>query len=195
MVDAASGMAIRAGGGTRADDGVSCHGGERAARGPKNHPPTPCPMPRPHARPAPPQAAGTASSITTSPPGWTGCPSRWHWRVCGALGIAWVLDGLEVTLAGSLGAVLQRPDTLSLSAARWGWLARSMLPARSAGPGVRPARRQSWPQAPAPAHAAGLPAGHACHCHRPRLRLLRRLPLLHRAGHRWRICSHQFRHR
>ncbi|WP_084084876.1 MFS transporter [Cupriavidus sp. USMAA2-4] len=46
--------------------------------------------------------------------------SRWHWRVCGALGIAWVLDGLEVTLAGSLGAVLQRPDTLSLSAAQVG---------------------------------------------------------------------------
>jgi len=47
--------------------------------------------------------------------------SRWHWRVCIALGVAWVLDGLEVTLAGSLGAVLQRPDTLSLSALQVGW--------------------------------------------------------------------------
>jgi MFS family permease len=37
-----------------------------------------------------------------------------------ALGIAWVLDGLEVTLVGSLGVVLQRPDTLSLSAGEIG---------------------------------------------------------------------------
>jgi MFS family permease len=46
--------------------------------------------------------------------------SGWHWRVVGALGIAWVLDGLEVTLVGSLGVVLQRPDTLSLSASEIG---------------------------------------------------------------------------
>ncbi len=38
-----------------------------------------------------------------------------------ALGIAWVLDGLEVTLVGSVGAVLERPDTLSLNAAQVGW--------------------------------------------------------------------------
>ena len=37
-----------------------------------------------------------------------------------ALGIAWVLDGLEVTLVGSLGVVLQRPDTLSLSVSEIG---------------------------------------------------------------------------
>ncbi len=37
-----------------------------------------------------------------------------------ALGIAWTLDGLEVTLVGSLGVVLQRPDTLSLSASEIG---------------------------------------------------------------------------
>jgi MFS family permease len=47
--------------------------------------------------------------------------SRWHWKVVVALGIAWVLDGLEVTLVGSLGAVLERPDTLALSAAQIGW--------------------------------------------------------------------------
>jgi MFS family permease len=46
--------------------------------------------------------------------------SRWHWRVCIALGVAWVLDGLEVTLVGSLGAVLQRSDGLSLSAGEVG---------------------------------------------------------------------------
>ncbi|WP_076999282.1 MFS transporter [Variovorax sp. KK3] len=47
--------------------------------------------------------------------------SRWHWRVVIALGIAWVLDGLEVTLVGSIGGVLERPDTLALSAAQIGW--------------------------------------------------------------------------
>ena len=46
--------------------------------------------------------------------------SRWHWLVVIALGITWVLDGLEVTLAGSLGAVLTRHDALGLSDAQVG---------------------------------------------------------------------------
>ena len=46
--------------------------------------------------------------------------SRWHWRVVIALGVAWILDGLEVTLVGSLGGVLERPDTLGLSGAQIG---------------------------------------------------------------------------
>jgi MFS family permease len=47
--------------------------------------------------------------------------SRWHWRVVIALGVTWLLDGLEVTVVGSLGAMLARPDTLGLSAADVGW--------------------------------------------------------------------------
>ena len=47
--------------------------------------------------------------------------SRWHWRVVIALGVTWLLDGLEVTVVGSLGPVLQRPGTLGLSAAEVGW--------------------------------------------------------------------------
>ncbi len=46
--------------------------------------------------------------------------SRWHWRVVIALGIAWVLDGLEVTLVGSIGGVLERGDTLGLLATQVG---------------------------------------------------------------------------
>lgn len=42
---------------------------------------------------------------------WT----RWHWLVVLALGITWVLDGLEVTIVGALGAVLESKDSLSLS--------------------------------------------------------------------------------
>jgi MFS family permease len=47
--------------------------------------------------------------------------SRWHWRVVIALGVAWVLDGLEVTLVGSIGSVLERSDTLGLSPLQVGW--------------------------------------------------------------------------
>jgi MFS family permease len=47
--------------------------------------------------------------------------SAWHWRVVIALGVAWVLDGLEVTLVGSIGSVLERNDTLALTAAQVGW--------------------------------------------------------------------------
>ncbi|HKU43410.1 MAG TPA: MFS transporter [Polyangiales bacterium] len=46
--------------------------------------------------------------------------SRWHWRVVLALGITWVLDGLEVTIVGALGSVLQEPETLGLSATEVG---------------------------------------------------------------------------
>src|ERR1700675_2319 len=41
--------------------------------------------------------------------------SRWHWLIVISLGATWILDGLEVTLAGSLGAILTRPETLGLS--------------------------------------------------------------------------------
>ena len=47
--------------------------------------------------------------------------SRWHTRVVAALGITWMLDGLEVTVVGSIGPVLQRTETLGLSAAQIGW--------------------------------------------------------------------------
>ncbi len=47
--------------------------------------------------------------------------SGWHWRVVIALGVAWVLDGLEVTLVGSIGSVLERHDTLGLDASQVGW--------------------------------------------------------------------------
>jgi MFS family permease len=46
--------------------------------------------------------------------------SRWHWRVVLALGITWVLDGLEVTIVGAIGSVLQEPTTLGLSATQVG---------------------------------------------------------------------------
>src|SRR5438876_11834739 len=41
--------------------------------------------------------------------------SRWHWLVVISLGITWILDGLEVTIVGSISPVLQSPHTLALS--------------------------------------------------------------------------------
>jgi len=32
--------------------------------------------------------------------------SRWHWLVIVALGVTWILDGLEVTLVGSIAGAL-----------------------------------------------------------------------------------------
>jgi len=46
--------------------------------------------------------------------------SRWHWRVVIALGITWILDGLEVTLVGSIASVLGEPGTLHLSESQIG---------------------------------------------------------------------------
>src|SRR3954454_12513927 len=43
---------------------------------------------------------------------WT----RWHWRIIIALGTVWILDGLEVTIVGSISARLQEKDTLGLTA-------------------------------------------------------------------------------
>jgi MFS family permease len=59
--------------------------------------------------------------------------SAWHWRIVLALGVSWMLDGLEVTLVGSLGAVLQRPDTLGLSAAEVGLAGSSYIAGAVAG--------------------------------------------------------------
>src|SRR5215472_13393719 len=41
--------------------------------------------------------------------------SRWHWLIVLSLGATWILDGLEVTLSGSLGGILTRHETLGLT--------------------------------------------------------------------------------
>jgi MFS family permease len=49
--------------------------------------------------------------------GW----STWHRRVVLALGITWILDGLEASLIANLGPTLQRTETLGLSGAQVGF--------------------------------------------------------------------------
>jgi MFS family permease len=46
--------------------------------------------------------------------------SRFHVLVVVALGITWILDGLEVTIVGAIGPVLQSPLTLGLTAGEVG---------------------------------------------------------------------------
>src|SRR5437879_13014178 len=62
-------------------------------------------------------AAADERSIETSIPArldalpWSG----FHTRVVRALGITWILDGLEVTLAGALSGALKQSPTLQFS--------------------------------------------------------------------------------
>jgi MFS family permease len=45
---------------------------------------------------------------------------RFHWLVCVALGVTWILDGLEVTLVGSLGGAIQQSPTLRMTETEFG---------------------------------------------------------------------------
>ncbi len=41
--------------------------------------------------------------------------SNWHWLIIAALGTSWLLDGLQVTLAGSLAGILEAKSGLALT--------------------------------------------------------------------------------
>src|SRR3712207_5967673 len=53
--------------------------------------------------------------------------SGFHWRVVIALGITWVLDGLEVTLVGSLASAIHESPSLALSETQIGLAASAYL--------------------------------------------------------------------
>jgi MFS family permease len=53
--------------------------------------------------------------------------SRFHWLVVVALGITWILDGLEVTLVGSLSPAIAGPHGLNLTAQQVGWTASAYI--------------------------------------------------------------------
>jgi MFS family permease len=61
--------------------------------------------------------AANAAHITTNIPfrldrlPW----ARWHWMIVIGLGITWILDGLEVTIVGTIGPTLTSKQGLSLS--------------------------------------------------------------------------------
>jgi MFS family permease len=53
--------------------------------------------------------------------------SRWHVMVVAALGITWIIDGLEVTMIAAFSAVLQEPTSLHFSASEIGLLNTAYL--------------------------------------------------------------------
>jgi MFS family permease len=53
--------------------------------------------------------------------------SRWHWLIVTALGITWILDGLEVSIVSALGPVLTHPTTLGFSESQVGLTASAYL--------------------------------------------------------------------
>ena len=59
--------------------------------------------------------------------------SRWHWLIVAALGITWILDGLEVTIVGALGPVLTHKATLNLTESQVGLTASAYLAGSVAG--------------------------------------------------------------
>jgi MFS family permease len=59
--------------------------------------------------------------------------SRFHWLVIGALGVAWILDGLEVTIVGSLSGALAESPALHLTAGEIGAAASAYLVGAVAG--------------------------------------------------------------
>lgn len=53
--------------------------------------------------------------------------SRFHWLVVCALGITWILDGLEVTLIGAISGVLQEPEVMNFTPEVIGFIASMYL--------------------------------------------------------------------
>ncbi|MDP9095488.1 MAG: MFS transporter [Pseudomonadota bacterium] len=53
--------------------------------------------------------------------------ARFHWLVVAALGITWILDGLEVTLVGSLASAITGSPSLGLDSASFGLTASAYL--------------------------------------------------------------------
>ena len=118
--------------------------------------------------------------------------SRWHWLVVVALGITWIIDGLEVTLVGAVSAVLQEPETLHFSehADR---PAEHGLPGRGGPrrPGLRLPDRPAGPQEAVHGHARPVPGGGVPDGVLVELLELRRLSLPHRGGDRRRVLGDQ----
>ncbi|HYM51172.1 MAG TPA: MFS transporter [Candidatus Limnocylindrales bacterium] len=75
------------------------------------------------------QHAITSEPVRTNIPArldrlpWT----RWHWLIVFALGITWILDGLEVTIVGAIADVLNDRATLNLSPGQIGLAASAYL--------------------------------------------------------------------
>ena len=118
---------------------------------------------------------------------------RFHLLVIAALGITWILDGLEVTLAGALSGELKQSSALALSNAQIGlagscYLAGAVLGAVFFGWLTDRLGRKKLFTITLAIYLVGDRG------HRPVMGRveLRRVPLSHRRRHRRRIHRHQF---
>ncbi len=72
--------------------------------------------------------SGTDTFTTNVPARLDRLPwARFHWLVVVALGITWILDGLEVTLVGSLASAITDSPSLGLNSATFGITASAYL--------------------------------------------------------------------
>lgn len=75
-----------------------------------------------------PAAAGSRRLTTDIPARMDRLPwGGWHWRVVVALGVTWIIDGLEVTLVGSMSGVLNSPQSMHLTEGQIGGLGTAYL--------------------------------------------------------------------
>ena len=123
--------------------------------------------------------------------------ARWHWLVVIGLGAVWILDGLEVTIVGTIasrltedGSGIQISESQVLTAASIyvaGRMSRRDL--------LRPSRRPDRAQEAVHAHAGRLPDRDRLHGVLDRGVDVLPVPLLHRRGHRRRVRGDQLRDR
>ena len=84
---------------------------------------------------------------------------RFHTLVVVALGITWILDGLEVTLAGAIAPALKDSPQLRFSNADVGLASSAYLAGAVLGAVFRLAHRPPWAQEDVLHHAGSLPRG------------------------------------
>ncbi len=119
--------------------------------------------------------------------------ARFHWMVIVGLGTVWILDGLEVTIVGSIAARLTEKDSgLALTDSQVLTRGLDLRGGRVRGRAVlRPAHRPAGPQEAVPRHARPVPGGDDRHRVRGLGAVLLHRALLHRRRHRRRVRGHQ----
>ncbi len=124
--------------------------------------------------------------------------SRFHWKVIIGLGTVWILDGLEVTIVGSISSRVGREGgrrrhrgQQRLRAGRLPLRARSLR----GRPVLRSAHRPLRAQEAVHDHPGGLPCRHDGNGVLVLAPLVLRLSLLHRGRDRRRVQRHQLRDR
>ena len=85
--------------------------------------------------------------------------SPFHTRMVCGLGAAWILDGLQITIASSVTGVLQ-PDTLDMTSSQVGLIASIYLVGQVVGALYFGRSRPARTEAAAHHHAAPVPPGH-----------------------------------